>query len=158
MSRELLVRDDKGPYRWWVDRDPSDFDQEFVKWRLRPVTPDQHRPWRGHLLATSLGGTEVVKTALHTEQCPTPSRRRRRGLQQPHTSTAGPSPGNTSSTNELLQLILERLDNIEKELKDHKRDTDRKIQDLNALIIQNNSPRRSDRPNSPTPRAQPHTP
>src|ERR1700734_2625024 len=62
-----------------------------------------------------------------------------------------PSPGNTS---EVLMLILERLDNIEKEPRDSKKDMDAKIQDLNALMIQSNSPRRGDRPNSPTPRSQ----
>ena len=69
---------------------------------------------------------------------------------QPNT----PSPGNTS---EILMLILERLDKIDKRLEDHdgriediKKDMDTKMRDFNALNIQNNSPRRNDRPNSPT--------
>jgi hypothetical protein len=69
---------------------------------------------------------------------------------QPNT----PSPGNTPSTEELLQRILERLENIEKEVRDNKRDADARFQDLNALMIQQTSPRRTDRPNSPTPRSQ----
>jgi len=51
---------------------------------------------------------------------------------QPNT----PSPGNTSSTDQLLQRILERLKNIEKEVRDNKRDADTRFQDLNALMIQ----------------------
>ena len=56
---------------------------------------------------------------------------------QPNT----PSPGNTPSTEELLQRILERLENIEKEVRDNKRDADARFQDLNALMIQQTSPR-----------------
>jgi len=69
---------------------------------------------------------------------------------QPNT----PSPGNAPSTEELLQRILERLESLEKRVEDNKRDADARFQDLNALMIQNNSPRRGDRPNSPTPRSQ----
>ena len=70
---------------------------------------------------------------------------------QPNT----PSPGNTSSsTDQLLQRILEELENLKKEVRDNKRDADARFQDLNALMIQQTSPRRADRPNSPTPRSQ----
>src|ERR1700731_4099682 len=71
-----------------------------------------------------------------------------------YSNSPTPQP-NTPSSSSVLQLILERLDNIEKQLEDHKRETDMKIRDLNALIIQSNSPRRSDKPRSPTPPTPP---
>jgi hypothetical protein len=60
-----------------------------------------------------------------------------------------------------MQLILERLERMERNfdtrLEDHMRETDTKIQGLNALIIQSTSPRRS-RPISPTPLPRGQTP